>query len=139
MTSERQEQLTSLSVGNEVRIRNGFRSPYAGHQGVIFSVDLKDQHAPYLVRFHDGIQFRYHAREVEFPQTEAGNTAQKFMKSGLYRIFAAFLIFAVFILIGCAIPIPSPAPPHIAVQASFLNNTHPHIYPSDPHGLGTRQ
>lgn len=138
MTSEQQEQLTSLSVGNEVRIRNGYRSPYAGHQGVISSVDLKDQRAPYLVRFHDGIQFRYHATEVEFPPAEAGETSEKFMKSGLYRIFAVFLIFAAFILIGCAIPIPS-ARSHIGVQASFLNNTHPRIYPSDPPRFGTSQ
>ena len=138
MTSRRQKELVSFSVGNEVRIRVGYRSPYAGHYGVISSVDFKDLRAPYLVRFHDGIQFRYHAREVEFPQSEAGRTSAKFMKSGLYRIFAAFLIFAAFILIGCAIPIPS-ARPHIAVQASFLNNTHPRIYPSDPPGFGTRQ
>jgi hypothetical protein len=139
MTSGRQKELASFSVGNEVRIRDGYRSPYAGHQGVIFSVDSKDVRAPYLVRFHDGIQFRYHAEEVEFPQpSEAGHTSEKLMKSGLYRIFAAFLIFAAFILIGCAVPIPS-ARPHIAVQASFLNNTHPRIYPSGPPGFGTRQ
>src|SRR5215471_8847934 len=108
MTSRRQKKLVSFSVGNEVRIRDSYRSPYRGHYGVISSVDFKDLRAPYLVRFHDGLQFRYHAGEVEFPQTsEAGHASKKLMKSGLYRIFAAFLALSAFILIGRAIPIPS--------------------------------
>jgi hypothetical protein len=138
MTSRRQKKLVSFSVGNEVRIRDGYRSPYAGHYGVISSVDFKDLRAPYLVRFHDGLQFCYQAEEVEFPQTAgAGHPAKKIMKSGLYKIFATFLAFSAFVLIGRAIPIPS-SRPHIAVQASFPD-THPSIYPSDPPRIGTRQ
>ena len=117
MTSRRHKKLVSFSVGNEVRIRDGYRSPYAGHYGVISSVDFKDLRAPYLVRFHDGIQFRYQADEVEFPQTSgAGHASKKMMKSGLYRIFVAFLTLA-----------------------SFPVNTQPSIYPSDPPRIGTRQ
>ena len=117
MTSRRKKELVSLSVGNEVRIRDGYRSPYAGHYGVISSVDFKDLRAPYLVRFHDGIQFRYRAEEVECPQASgAGHASKKMMKSGLYRIFAAFLALA-----------------------SFPVNTHPSINPSDPPRFGTRQ
>ena len=117
MTSRRKKELVSLSVGNEVRIRDGYRSPYAGHYGVISRVDFKDLRAPYLVRFHDGIQFRYQAEEVEFPRTSgAGHASKKIMKSGLYRVFAAFLALA-----------------------SFPVNTHPSINPSDPPRFGTRQ
>jgi hypothetical protein len=139
MTSRLQEECAPFSVGNEVRIRDGYRSPYPGQRGVIFNVDFKDPRAPYLVRFHDGIQFRYHAEEVDYLQpSEASHASEKLMKSSLYRIFAALLVFSVFILIGCAVPIPS-ARPHIAVQASFPSNIQPRINPSDPHRLGTRQ
>ena len=139
MTSRRQKEFISFSVGNAVRIRDRYRSPYAGQYGVISSVDFKDFRAPYLVRFHDGLQYRYHAEEVEFPQTyEAGHASEKLMKSGLYRIFAAFLALTAFILIGGATRIPS-ARPHIAVQASYHLNTQPSIYPSDPPRIGTRQ
>jgi hypothetical protein len=117
MTSRRQKELVPFSVGNEVRIRVGYRSPYAGHYGVISSVDFKDLRAPYLVRFHDGIQFRYQAEEVESPQASgAGNASKKMMKSGLYRIFAGFLALV-----------------------SFPVNTQPSTYPSDPPRIGTRQ
>jgi hypothetical protein len=60
------------------------------------------------------------------------------MKSGLYRIFVAFLALSAFFLIGRAIPIPS-SRPHIRVQASYHPNTQPSIYPSDPPRIGTRQ
>src|SRR5215469_8493310 len=117
MTSRRHKKLVSFSVGNEVRIRDGYRSPYAGHYGVISSVDFEDLRAPYLVRFHDGLQFRYQAEEVEFPQTfGASHASKKLMRSGLYRIFAALLAFA-----------------------SFPVNTQPSINPSDPPRFGTRQ
>ena len=117
MTARLKKQRVTFSVGNEVRIRHGYRSPYAGHYGVISSVDFQDLRAPYLVRFHDGIQFRYQAEEVECPRISgAGYGSEKMMKSGLYRIFAALLALA-----------------------SFPVNTHPSIYPSDPSRIGTRQ
>jgi hypothetical protein len=108
----------AFSVGNQVKIRDSERSPYRGSYGVISSVDPQDERAPYLVRFEDGIQFRYKPEEVELPQATARNHfVIKITNSNLYRTFAALLFFS----------------------DSFPRNNQPRFHPSVPLRFGTRQ
>jgi hypothetical protein len=51
-------------TGYPVRIRKSRRIPLAGQVGKIISVDPADKYGPYLVRFRNGLQFRY--QESEF-------------------------------------------------------------------------
>ena len=83
------KNLASFCVGNRVRIKESQHSPYAGHSGVVSSVDLTDERGPYLVRFEVGMQFRYKAEEVELAHSPASaHIVDKIMKSGLYRILS---------------------------------------------------
>jgi hypothetical protein len=51
-------------TGYPVRIRKSLRVPLAGNIGKIVSVDPADRYGAYLVRFDNGLQFRY--QEDEF-------------------------------------------------------------------------
>jgi hypothetical protein len=51
-------------TGYPVRIRKSRRMPLAGKIGKIVSVDPADPYGAYLVRFENGLQFRY--QEDEF-------------------------------------------------------------------------
>ena len=51
--------------GDHVRIKNSIRSPYAGQHGVIFDLETDRDATEYLVRFEDGLVFRYDAEEME--------------------------------------------------------------------------
>ena len=83
------DTFASFAVGNPVRIRENQRSPYAGQCGVVLSMDLKDVRAPYLVRFEDGMQFRYKAEEFVSPYATKGHPlVDRIMKSRLYKILA---------------------------------------------------
>lgn len=110
MKSEIRDNLVSFFVGNRVRIRESRRSPYSGEWGVLSSVDLQDERAPYLVCFEDGTQYRYSADEVELPGTRTGHGL-------LERLFARDSWF----------------------RSSPPNNTQPRINPSVPTRFGTRQ
>jgi len=68
MLSQRDDSFVPPSAGSRVRIRESRRAPYAGHFGVVASVDLSDSKGPFLVRFQDGTQFRYKQAEIESAQ-----------------------------------------------------------------------
>jgi hypothetical protein len=68
MLSQRDDSFVSLSAGSRVRIRESHRAPNAGHFGIVAGVDHSDSKGPFLVRFEDGIQFRYKAAEIESAQ-----------------------------------------------------------------------
>jgi len=48
-----------------VRVANAARSPLPGEWGKVISVALDDPRAPYLVRFDNGLEFRYRLEELE--------------------------------------------------------------------------
>jgi hypothetical protein len=80
------DTFASIAVGNRVRIRENQRSPYAGQSGVVSHLDMEDGRAPYLVRFVDGMQFRYKAEEFDSPYVHP--LVDRIMKSRLYKILA---------------------------------------------------
>ncbi len=51
-------------TGYSVRIRKSRRAPQAGSIGKIVSVDPADPYGAYLVRFGNGLQFRYRDHEI---------------------------------------------------------------------------
>lgn len=53
-----------FSTGDSVRVRDGRRSPLAGQSGRIAEVTPGDPCGPYLVRFGNGLQFRYCGDEL---------------------------------------------------------------------------
>jgi hypothetical protein len=64
-TAVTQRTVNDLQCGNHVRIRRSGRSPYAGRTGVLSAIDPGDPYRIYLVRFEDGLQFRYERGELE--------------------------------------------------------------------------
>lgn len=56
---------TNLKPGDGARIRPSIHSPYSGRSGIVLQVDRNDAHAPYLILFNDGLQYRYKADEIE--------------------------------------------------------------------------
>jgi hypothetical protein len=53
-------------VGDKVLIQMNSRSPYAGRIGVVAEINNDDVYGPVLVRFSDGLQFRYTQSELLF-------------------------------------------------------------------------
>ena len=66
-----QETVVVFHVGDNVRIKQSIRSPYAGHAGTICQIDTFEAETEYLVRFSDGLAFRYTANEMEFVKVAA--------------------------------------------------------------------
>jgi len=62
----------SLKVGDAVRVRVKL-SPLAGRSGKILEVTPDDAYGPYLVRFDNGLRFRY--RGYELALTNAPDSA----------------------------------------------------------------
>jgi hypothetical protein len=117
MRNQTNGNFASLSIGDRVRIRESRRSPYPGQYGVVSRVDLKDERAPYLVQFEDGMQFRYKAEEVESPYAPASqHVTDRLMRFRLYKIFVL-----------------------AARQVLSPGNTQPHFDHSVPSRFGTRQ
>jgi hypothetical protein len=117
MRNQTNGNFASHSIGDRVRIRESQRSPYPGQSGVVSSVDLKDARAPYLVRFADGMEFRYKAQEVESAHAPASQDfTDRLMKFRLYRMFVL-----------------------AARQVLSPGSTQPHFDHSVPSRSGTRQ
>ena len=55
----------SFHPGDHVRIKKSIRSPYAGQSGIVFQLEPGIDEPEYLVRFSDGLVFRYDAAEME--------------------------------------------------------------------------
>lgn len=53
----------SFNVGDAVRVRLKL-SPLAGRSGKILEINPDDSYGPYLVRFDNGLRFRYHGYEL---------------------------------------------------------------------------
>jgi hypothetical protein len=54
------------TVGERVFIQPSSRSPYAGRIGTIAGINDDDIYGAILVRFADGLQFRYTSSELVF-------------------------------------------------------------------------
>ena len=57
--------MIDLRVGNNVSIRQSWRSPHAGHLGVVTTIEPDDEYGAYIIEFEDGLHFRYHRHELE--------------------------------------------------------------------------
>jgi hypothetical protein len=53
-----------LKAGDKVFIRMNSRSPYTGRIGIVIEIDDDDVYGAILVRFSDGLQFRYTGSEL---------------------------------------------------------------------------
>ena len=53
-----------LKIGDRVLVNRGFRSPCAGSFGTVIGINFKDRYGVYLVRFDNGLQFRYASNEL---------------------------------------------------------------------------
>ena len=54
-----------LRTGNHVRIRRSWGTPLAGRSGVVLAIEPDDPYGTYLIRFEDGLQFRYERPDLE--------------------------------------------------------------------------
>jgi hypothetical protein len=59
-------QTHNPKAGDRVLIRMSSRSPYAGQMGVVVEINDADVYGAILVRFSDGLQFRYTQAELLF-------------------------------------------------------------------------
>src|SRR5262249_16135259 len=57
--------LIDVRVGSTARIRQSWRSPYAGRLGVVSAIEPNDVYGAYVIEFEDGLHFRYHRHELE--------------------------------------------------------------------------
>ena len=67
LTGHRIQTLRStdgFSTGDSVRVKEYRRSPLAGQSGRIAEISPGDPCGPYLVRFGNGLQFRYRGDEL---------------------------------------------------------------------------
>jgi hypothetical protein len=53
-----------VAKGELVRIRTSIHTPYSRHWGKVIAIDPNDLNGMYLVRFADGLQFRYYPNEI---------------------------------------------------------------------------
>ena len=60
-----------ITVGNAVRIRRAWQSPYAGRLGVVSAIEPNDHYGMYLIEFEDGLEFRYKRHELEPTQARS--------------------------------------------------------------------
>lgn len=84
------EVFHSPDVGTPVRIHNSAQRPLAGRTGTIIAVSSADPFGPYLVKFEDGLQFRYEGSE--FSVASCLEAAEENPRGGLTvltRIFRA--------------------------------------------------
>jgi len=58
-------KLIDLRVGNNVSIRQSWRSPHAGRLGVVTAIQPNDVYGAYIIEFEDGLHFRYQRQELE--------------------------------------------------------------------------
>jgi hypothetical protein len=70
MSRVKESEIT-FHIGDNVRIRASIRSPYAGHTGTISQIDWSEDGFDHLVRFSDGLAFRYTAGEMELIKVAA--------------------------------------------------------------------
>jgi hypothetical protein len=56
----------SFQLLQRVRIKQSSRLPNAGKTGIIFEIDSGKEEDQYLVRFPDGLVYRYVAAEMEY-------------------------------------------------------------------------
>lgn len=56
---------TILRIGDFVRVKASIRSPHAGRVGILVGIDSGDTYGTHLVRFDDGLRFRYADDELE--------------------------------------------------------------------------
>jgi len=64
--------MIDIRVGSTARIRRTWRSPYGGRLGIVAAIERNDPYGPYIVKFEDGLHFRYHRHELE--PVPAGST-----------------------------------------------------------------
>ena len=64
MSWNRKRGSAVVSNGELVRIRTSIHTPYSRRWGKVISIDPNDLNGVYLVRFADGLQFRYYPNEI---------------------------------------------------------------------------
>ena len=72
---------SSFEVGQHVRVKHSFRSPYSGRSGVLIAISLNDSYGTHLVCFNDGVQFRYTPDELKVLPDEFGISAEEQLAS----------------------------------------------------------
>jgi hypothetical protein len=72
---------SSFEVGQRVRVKRSFRSPYSGRSGVLIEISLNDSYGTHLVCFNDGVQFRYTPDELKGLAGEFSTSAEEQMVS----------------------------------------------------------
>jgi hypothetical protein len=72
---------SSFEVGQHVRVKRSFRSPYSGRAGVLIGISLDDSYGTHLVHFSDGVEFRYTPDELRLLPDEFGISAEKQLAS----------------------------------------------------------
>jgi hypothetical protein len=56
---------TIFRIGDFVRVKASIRSPHGGRVGVLVGIDSDDTYGTHLVRFEDGLRFRYTNDELD--------------------------------------------------------------------------
>jgi hypothetical protein len=67
-------------VMDRVLIRPGTRSPYGGQIGIVEAINSQDRYGAILVRFADGLHYRYTLSEVTAvppPPADTGKPSQQ--------------------------------------------------------------
>ena len=64
-----------LRIGDPVRVLESISSPHAGRVGTLASIDPRDNYGTHLVRFDDGLAFRYCIEELEFASSSPARLA----------------------------------------------------------------
>ena len=57
--------MNSFNLGDRVHIRESMRAPYSNETGTICGVEPAELANQYVVKFNDGLAFRYSATEME--------------------------------------------------------------------------
>jgi hypothetical protein len=74
-------EASSFEVGQHVRVKRSFRSPYSGRSGVLIAISINDSYGTHLVCFNDGVQFRYTPYELKLLPGEFGGSAEEQLAS----------------------------------------------------------
>ena len=66
-----------LKIGDRVRVLKSISLPHAGKVGLLTSIDQRDHYGTHLVRFDDGLAFRYWIEELEFASSSPARLAAR--------------------------------------------------------------
>jgi hypothetical protein len=70
-------KVLTFKPGDRVHIKPSVRTPYSNHFGILTNVTPEDPLGPFLVRFDDGVEFRYHSAELQNAPGVSGPRTQQ--------------------------------------------------------------